>query len=289
MAGSESAGNFRSSYYDKAGIRNVNETKALDQALSRNPVDIGKLCCLLQRITVPASHRERLWKLVLGITPADSRIAKSIEEDRRGQFEMLKSTLEVMRLIDAKSSPVETVTLMILLERGELQMNHKSQLDSAIVRDLQQVFGVMCHVASKLQDAYWLARNFHNHMVELRFDTNDLISQTRSLLEKDDPTLLECLVRGSQDGTISIQHWFNLYFASVLPESALLKVWDKILGGCVGKLGCKHLTTTAKIILIQLRPAIVEAKSNEQITQILHQPLPEELATPLLNTLKGAN
>ena len=65
---------------------------------------------------------------------------------------------------------------MILLERGELQMNHKSQLASANVRDLQQVFGVMCHVAAKLQDAYWLARNFHNHMLALRIDANEMVS-----------------------------------------------------------------------------------------------------------------
>lgn len=45
-----------------------------------------------------------------GITPADSKIAMSIEEDRKGQFEMLKSTLEVMRVIDAKSSDVDIVS-----------------------------------------------------------------------------------------------------------------------------------------------------------------------------------
>ncbi|OQR69797.1 TBC1 domain family member 7-like, partial [Tropilaelaps mercedesae] len=103
--GSDSGSNFRFSYYDKAGIRcNLNETKALDAALSRDPVDIAKLCSLLQRISVPPTHRARLWKLILGVTPADTLIATGIEEDRRCQFEELRSTLEVMRRIDEDTS-----------------------------------------------------------------------------------------------------------------------------------------------------------------------------------------
>lgn len=67
------------------------------------------------------------------------------------------------------------VTLMILLERGELALDPKAQLATPAIRDLQLMFGVMCRVAPKLQDAYWLARNFYNHLLALRLDTKELV------------------------------------------------------------------------------------------------------------------
>lgn len=64
---------------------------------------------------------------------------------------------------------------MILLERGELQLDPTAQMTSPAIRDLQLMFGVMCRVAPKLQDAYWLARNFYNHMIALQIDAKELV------------------------------------------------------------------------------------------------------------------
>ncbi|XP_022657505.1 uncharacterized protein LOC111248804 isoform X2 [Varroa destructor] len=231
---------------------------------------------------------------VSGVSPADTSIAAGIEEDRKGQFEELKSTLQVMRLVDKNSSKADTVTLMILLERGELQLDPTAQMTSPAIRDLQLMFGVMCRVAPKLQDAYWLARNFYNHMIALQIDAKELISQTRILLEKDEPALFERIMSSTLTGRCSnsgggknqqgptgsmvllpIERWFNTLFASVLPDAALLKVWDKFIGGLVNK----HLATTAKLIIVALKPLLMPATVTQKLRQhhhLHHYPTPSQ-------------
>ncbi|OQR76823.1 TBC1 domain family member 7-like [Tropilaelaps mercedesae] len=172
---------------------------------------------------------------------------------------------------------------MILLERGELQSDSVAQMATPAVRDLQVMFSVMCRVTPKLQDAYWLARNFYNHLLALRIDTKELINQTRALLEKDDPILLERILtstafgrgdggsknsQGSTESTglIPIERWFNYLFSSVLPDAALLKVWDKFIGG----VGNRHLATTAKLIIVALRPLLMPSTFSQRLRQHHH-------------------
>lgn len=67
-----------------------------------NYVDLKKYCKLCIGVWL---------SVATGVTPADLTIAPGIEEDRRCQFEELKSTLEVMRLIDNNSSSSDIVSI----------------------------------------------------------------------------------------------------------------------------------------------------------------------------------
>lgn len=59
--------NFRSAYYEKVGFRSVEEKRSLEILLKDRPLDQGKLKQFCLRFTVPAIHRNFVWKLMLGI------------------------------------------------------------------------------------------------------------------------------------------------------------------------------------------------------------------------------
>lgn len=58
--------NFRSTYYEKVGFRSVEEKRSLEILLKDRPLDQSKLRQFCLRFTVPAVHRNLVWKLLLG-------------------------------------------------------------------------------------------------------------------------------------------------------------------------------------------------------------------------------
>ena len=64
MAGDER--NFRSYYYEKVGFRGVEEKKSLEILLKDKPLDVMKLKQFCLRFPVPTTHRNRVWKVLLG-------------------------------------------------------------------------------------------------------------------------------------------------------------------------------------------------------------------------------
>ena len=61
--------NFRSYYYEKVGFRGVEEKKSLEFLLKDKPLDVIKLKQFCLRFPVPALHRNKVWKILLGIVP----------------------------------------------------------------------------------------------------------------------------------------------------------------------------------------------------------------------------
>lgn len=58
--------NFRSTYYEKVGFRSVEEKKSLEILLKDRHLDRTKLKQFCLRFSVPGSHRNLVWKLLLG-------------------------------------------------------------------------------------------------------------------------------------------------------------------------------------------------------------------------------
>ena len=59
--------NFRSYYYEKVGFRGVEEKKSLEILMKDKPLDVIKLKQFSLRFPVPAIHRNRVWKVLLGV------------------------------------------------------------------------------------------------------------------------------------------------------------------------------------------------------------------------------
>lgn len=61
--------NFRQSYYEKVGFKGVEEKRSLEMILNERPLDLGRLTHFAFRFSLPDLHRERVWLLLLGLSP----------------------------------------------------------------------------------------------------------------------------------------------------------------------------------------------------------------------------
>lgn len=59
--------NFRSAYYEKVGCKNVEERKSLEILLKEKILDRVKLKQFCLRYSLPATYRNTVWKICLGI------------------------------------------------------------------------------------------------------------------------------------------------------------------------------------------------------------------------------
>lgn len=69
--------NFRSYYYEKFGFRGV-ESKSLEILLKDKPLDVIKLKQFCLRFPVPILHRNKVWKILLGINFQQARLLASL-------------------------------------------------------------------------------------------------------------------------------------------------------------------------------------------------------------------
>jgi len=79
-------------------------------------------------------------------------------------------------------------------------------------------------------DAYWIARGFYNMVFNFKDTIPRLSDATRVILEKEDPELYAHLIKLAAFDIIWLDRWFLCLFAGVLRRSALVKIWDKLVG-----------------------------------------------------------
>ena len=58
---------IRSNYFEKLGVKGVEEKKSLEILLKEQSLDLEKLTQFCLKFPVPATYRIYLWKLLLGI------------------------------------------------------------------------------------------------------------------------------------------------------------------------------------------------------------------------------
>lgn len=202
--GDGSSRNFRSAYYEKLGFCGNEEKNYLDLLITSCPFDQEKLNDLCERFELDRKCIEA-WKILLGVecgrkNPFDEYA--NVRRVRSEHFRMLKHHLEVLlrynlvikgRLNCSKKEvhsreskgnshnnsqdhPRENanlITLMYLLETGQLDtLDIDSQLESEENRKLIVIATFFVNVSDNLQEAFFLFRNFTNHIL------NKLNSQT---------------------------------------------------------------------------------------------------------------
>ncbi len=59
--------NFRSAYFEKVGIKGVEEKKTLEILLKEDILDNSKLSQFCLKSVLPSQYRNYMWKVLLGI------------------------------------------------------------------------------------------------------------------------------------------------------------------------------------------------------------------------------
>ncbi|KAH7935683.1 TBC1 domain family member 7 [Rhipicephalus sanguineus] len=256
--------NFRAHYYDKVGFRGINENKSLEILLSEKPIDLKKLSNFCRKFCLPSVHRLTVWKVLLGILPTFEENITSFEKDEEDQYNDLRRALEVMRVVKNGTPQADTIVLLYLVGEGKLHLDIELQMSDDEVQHIRSIASVFTKICSRPEEAYWLTRNFWKHLKKLSIDSDAMGKQVEDTLEKEDHELFQQLLKIKAFPVLPLETWFQRCFAEVLDEDALVRLWDKVIGGST-----RVLPDVAALLLMSLRVALLSATVTADVLTLL--------------------
>ncbi|XP_072380117.1 TBC1 domain family member 7 [Diabrotica undecimpunctata] len=265
--------NFRSAYYEKVGFRSVEEKKSLEILLKEKPLDRGKLRQFCVRFSVPATYRNLVWKLLLGVIPVHIDSHNFIMDQRKQEYHELHRALTVMRVIDTNTPKPQVFLAMWLLQTGNFTIDTSLATErgfSNIVQSFMQFF-------EDDADVFWLSRNFYENVKKFDSDLGKLVEKSYMILEKEDAAYYKHLSKTGVLDNLPLAKWFDCCFAGILYKSALERIWDKLCGGSY-----KILAFVAVVVLTTLKARIIKCNNISAVLQIIKN-ITEETADVIAN------
>ncbi|XP_067127002.1 TBC1 domain family member 7 [Centruroides vittatus] len=269
--------NFRSYYYDKVGFRGVEEKKSLEILLRDKPIDMAKLAQFCLRFSLPSMYREYVWKLLLGILSRNSDSHKLVSHEQKEQCKYLEHSLRLMQKINDDTAPAITLTYMLLLEQGRLVLNEERQFQEEETKNIIAIASAFTKMCSSKEDAYWMTRNFCKCRYKFSNILPTLTERMEAVLKKNDPELYSHLENLKVLHKLPTKIWFGRCFAEILSESALERIWDKIIAGC-----CKVLAFVGAALLMVLRRPLLGILQAEEVLEFLTK-VPDDTADVVAN------
>ncbi|XP_041367841.1 TBC1 domain family member 7-like [Gigantopelta aegis] len=271
--------NFRTCYYEKFGFLGVEEKKSIEILLKEQPLDVEKLRIFCLRFPVPAMYRLYLWKILLGILPANQPSHDFVMKQRTQQFDDCHRGLMLMRRI-SKQTPLEEVLLkMHLLEKGILPFEDKDlQTDPSYRSFLAMAHGV-CSIVDGDVDRYWITSRFYRQFWKYRDTFLHLQAKTLQCLKKEDSDqkLYNHLQQHNVISCLPLIDWFSCCFTGVLPDTSFERIWDKVIGG-----SCVFLAFVAVAIFLTFRRPLLSMHSSEEMLAYLKN-IPDDCGDRLVS------
>lgn len=295
--------NFRSQFYKKVGLREVEEKRALEALLKEQPLDLERLTNFCWRSSVPAAHRHLVWKLLLQVVPRHAESHDYVRQQQRLAYEELWHAISALGLTGYTDiTPVANATdglfeyhnhnyyhhprrggsgpeaprpedqlFMWLVSRGqllhpprELLRQPESQQFLAIVR---KTAGLMdCPV-----DVFWVSSSVWALLRDNRAAVTAAVTEAAGTVRREHPTLHHHLVRSGIFSSGLLTDLCLSLFYDVFPESAMEKVLDKVVAGAFGILGC--LTAA---LLLHLQQPLTTAATAMGVRSVLSNMRKEE-------------
>ncbi|XP_052865648.1 TBC1 domain family member 7 [Anopheles cruzii] len=221
--------NFRSTYYEKVGCRGVEERKSLEILLKEKPLNLNKLTQFCIRFTVPNIHRTVLWNSLLGVTPVYDKSREYVMEQRNAVYNDLLKALTTMRIVDENTPTARVFYAMWLMEKRQLTLGRDITQESHFCN----ITKVLLKIFDNDIETYWMAKSLYDYSEEVALEMGKLSDLTYTTLEKEDSTLYKHLKSCDMLTTLPLADWYRSFFAGVLSEPALIRVWDKICGGAI--------------------------------------------------------
>ncbi|XP_077549798.1 TBC1 domain family member 7 [Haemaphysalis longicornis] len=256
--------NFRAHYYDKVGFRGINGNKSLEILLSEKPIDLKKLSNFCRKFCLPSVQRLTVWKVLLGVLPTFEENIAAFEKDEEDQYNDLRRALEVMRVFHKGTTGPDAIVLMYLVGEGKLQLDIELQMMDDEVRDIRSIATTFLKICCKEDEAYWMTRNFWKHLQKLGIDSEAMSKQVEDTLDKEDHELFQHLLKIKAFPLLLLDTWFHRCFAEVLDEDALVRVWDKVVGGST-----KILPNVAALLLMSLRSSLLAIDTLSDVHTLL--------------------
>ncbi|XP_064603429.1 TBC1 domain family member 7-like [Liolophura sinensis] len=271
--------NFRTYYYEKFGVRTVEEKRSIEILLKEQPLNIEKLFQFCWRFPVPSMYRVLVWKFLLGILPSNQSSQEFVWKQRKQQYEDLLHAVRVLGRVNSHTPLSEVFLKMYLVEEGALQF----QEDIMLSKDNNKAFMAMAEAVSKIEDdpvsSYWITTRFFRHFDKFKDSLLTLPLKTEQYLQKEDShhKLYDHLHKYKVFSSIPVSAWFHCCFAGILPETSFEKIWDKVLGG-----SCMILVFVAVAIFMTFHRPLLSMTRTEDMVNYLRK-ISEDTGDILVN------
>ncbi|XP_045176931.1 TBC1 domain family member 7-like [Mercenaria mercenaria] len=272
--------NFRSYYYEKVGFRAVEEKKSIELLLKDKPLDVEKLRQYCLRFPVSARYRVYLWKIILGILPANQDSHDFVLKNRTEQYNHLRHALDVMRKVDNTTPHTVIFLKMFLIEEGLLPFNDNDLLSNPEYEAYVHIAKAILGMVENQVDAYWITNRFYRTFRKNYKECIPiLVEKVKASLKKEDGNqkLIAHFDKHDMWKALPLKEWLNCGFASILPESSFERIGDILLGGSV-----MILIYIAVALFVTLRRPLLSMKSQEEMLKYLAQ-IPEDSGDVLVS------
>ncbi|XP_034837290.1 TBC1 domain family member 7 isoform X1 [Maniola hyperantus] len=269
--------NFRSSYYEKVGCRGVEEKKSLEILMKEKPWDRVKLKQFCLRFTVPAAYRNLVWKVLLDILPVYPDSHQFVWEQRTDQYNDLLYAVESLEMVDMKAPRSQILMAMWLLELEERKPPKFPETNYCSSDTFIPIANTLLQLYDNEVDVYWLCKSLTEIVRNMQKDLHKLKEAFHTMLEKEDQELYNHLVEIKALEVLPLTKWFNCCFASVIDDTSLTKIWDKICSGAP-----KILSFVAVMLVVTLRRNILKASTEEEVLKCVSE-IPEQCEEVVAN------
>ncbi|CAG0889544.1 unnamed protein product [Cyprideis torosa] len=164
--------NFRSYYYEKFGLRSVEERRHLEHLLQEKTLDLLKIRTIAIRFPLPAMYRLLVWKVCLGVLPPYPASHEFVLRQRKQQFESLRRGARVMGApLGEGLTPDSELLIMWLTEEQTLCFDLSSAMSTLDSQRQLSVFRCLLEMFAEaaVEDAvsvYWIGKALMAHLRE---------------------------------------------------------------------------------------------------------------------------
>ena len=295
--------NFRSLFYKKVGLREVEEKRALEALLKEQPLDVERLTTFCWRSAVPAAHRHLVWKLLLQVVSRHAESHDYVRQQQRMTYEELWRAISALGLtgytditaVTAASDGLhechnhnyfqhprrirsgpdtpwpEDQLFMWLVSQGQLLHPPGELLRRP---DSQQFLAIVRKTASLMDcpvDVFWVSSALWELLRNNQAAVAAAVAEAAGTVRREHHALHHHLVRiGVFSSGLLTDLCLSLFY-DIFPESAMEKVLDKVVAGAFGLLGC-----LIGALLLHLQMPLITAGSITGVKSVLSNMRKEE-------------
>eukprot|EP00095_Tigriopus_kingsejongensis_P008737 maker-scaffold2706_size13069-snap-gene-0.6 protein:Tk08737 transcript:maker-scaffold2706_size13069-snap-gene-0.6-mRNA-1 annotation:"hypothetical protein DAPPUDRAFT_212402" len=226
--------NFRSHYLEKVGLLGVDEKKTLELLLNEDPVSVSKCSHFAVKCPVPPHRRLHLWKVILGITASHPGNAEYVWQWREKPYSDVMRALKIMQKIDANWPKAKNMAVAYLLFSKCLQFESDQQLGEPRAQQFMAIAETMTTLSQCDVEIFWIAKGLTDNLHDLSQEVmSELVQVFHKKLANHSSTckLYSHLEKIGLTEEIPLERWIRRGFAGILHESALERIWDKVIGG----------------------------------------------------------
>lgn len=258
--------NFRIYFYNKFGVSAVEEKKHIESLLKEERVDVEKLKFFLLRFPLPSVYRLDVWKVLLGVWPAERSLHEFAQDARRQTYTNLYDALKVMERVDDSTPLPEVYLKMHLINENLLPLEDKHLMIPLQNRTFCAMSSAVISLTDDPVDQFWVTSQFHRYIQKYSDQLVLLPEKVVDYLKKEDIKLCEHLQQQNILSAIPLTEWFQSCFAGVLPVSSFERIWDKVIGG-----SCMILVYVAVSIFIIFQRPLLNMKSSKEASEYLEK------------------